>query len=59
MLSVLGTARYAPTPRVNRPRLKDILLIKNLYTTGGLVVLALLVSLVTWLPGYRPIAWVP
>jgi 4-hydroxybenzoate polyprenyltransferase len=57
LLSVIGTTCYAPHPRVDRARLKDLLLIKNLYTAAGLVVLAAVFSFITWLPDYQPVEW--
>jgi 4-hydroxybenzoate polyprenyltransferase len=57
LLSIIGITLYAPHPRRQRPRLKDVLLIKNLYTAAGLVAFATIVSVLTWLPGYRPIGW--
>lgn len=56
-LSVIGTTLYAPHPRDLGPRLKDLLLVKNFYTAGSLVAFAAVISLFTWLPGYRPIGW--
>lgn len=57
LFSIVGITLYAPHPRRQRPRLKDLLLVKNLYTAGSLVAFATIVSVLTWLPGYRPIGW--
>lgn len=57
LFSVVGAALYAPRARSNRPRLKDIFLFKNFYTAAGLVAFAAIISLITFLPGYRPIGW--
>lgn len=57
LAAAAGVVLYAPRPRGAGPRVKDVLLVKNLYVSGGITGFALLVALAGTPPGWIVQAW--